>query len=113
MSKEKYSLHKIDEKQYQLKEYGILQVGMIYTDKEVADWTIDLLNKQSKKIEDLEDTRQRKNKEIAKLKEREELYQRVIGGFQAYVELEANSALWWNLGEDGTECLGCDNNGKM
>lgn len=99
MSKEKYSLHKIDEKQYQLKEDDTLQVGMIYTDKEVGDWTIDCLNEQSKKIDDLEETRQRKNKEIAKLKKREELYQRVIGGFKAYIELEANSDLWWEFGE--------------
>lgn len=99
MSKEKYSLHKIDEKQYQLKEDGTLEVGMIYTDKEVGDWTIDLLNKQSKKIKDLEDTRQRKNREIAKLKKREELYQRVIGGFKAYVELECNADLWWDWNE--------------
>lgn len=54
MSKEKYSLHKIDNKQYQLKEDDTLQVGMIYTDKEVGDWTISLLNEQSKKIDDLE-----------------------------------------------------------
>lgn len=95
MSKEKYSLHKIDEEQYQLKEDNILQVGMIYSDKEVGDWTISLLNEQSKKIEDLEDTRQRKNKEIAKLKEREDRYQRVIGGFKAFIELESNEDLWW------------------
>ena len=95
MSKKKYSLHKIDEKQYQLKKDGKLEVGMIYTNKEVGDWTISLLNKQSKKIEDLEETMQRKNSEIVKLKEREDRYQRVIGGFKAFIELESNEDLWW------------------
>ena len=85
----RYSLHKIDGNQYQLAKDGTSQVGVIYNDKDVAEWTVDLLN-------ELENTRLRQKKEIAKYKDKESLYQRLIGGMKAYVELECNNDLWFD-----------------
>ena len=50
-------------------------------------------------LNDFEKTRVRKNKEINKFKEREDRYQRVIGGIKAYLELESNNELWWDWNE--------------
>ena len=47
------------------------------------------------KLNDYEHHRKRKNKEIAKFKAKEERFQRVIGGIMAYMELQANTDLWW------------------
>ena len=51
------------------------------------------------KLNDLEETRLRKSREINKLKAREGLYQRVIGGAIAYIELKLNEELWWDFNE--------------
>lgn len=50
-------------------------------------------------LNDFEKTRLRKNKEINKFKDREDRYQRVIGGIKAYLELELNNELWWEWNE--------------
>ena len=47
------------------------------------------------KLNDYEQIRLRNRREIAKYKAREERYQRVIGGMMAYLELQANTDLWW------------------
>lgn len=49
-------------------------------------------------LNEYESTRKRKNREIAKFRKREELYQRVISGMMAFLELQINDVLWyeWN-----------------
>ena len=49
-----------------------------------------------KKLNEYEYHRKRKNKDIQKFKDREDRFQRVIGGMMAYMELQANSDLWWD-----------------
>ena len=69
-------------------------------DEKVFDWERELT--PEKVVEHLryyEKLRLQKNKEIAKYKAREDRYQRVIGGIQAYLELEANTDLWWDWNE--------------
>ena len=66
--------------------------GKIY-DGEYQELTIEQV---CKKLNDYEQTRLRKNKDIQKFKDREDRFQRVIGGMMAYMELQANSELWWD-----------------
>ena len=51
-----------------------------------------------KLLNEYESTRKRKNKEIVKFRKREDLYQRVISGMMAFLELQINNVLWyeWN-----------------
>jgi hypothetical protein len=49
----KYSLHKIDEEQSQLEIDGTLECGMIYNDKYIGEWTVDMLNQQDTRITEL------------------------------------------------------------
>ena len=46
------------------------------------------------KLNDLEQTRLRKNKEIKRFRDREEKYQRVISGVMAFLQLHLNNELW-------------------
>ena len=46
------------------------------------------------KLNDLEETRLRKNREIKRFRDREEKYQRVISGVMAFLQLHLNSELW-------------------
>ena len=69
--------------------------GKIY-DGEYKEMSIEQV---CNKLNDYEYHRVRKNKDIQKFKDREERYQRVIGGLKAYLELEANSELWWDWNE--------------
>lgn len=52
-----------------------------------------------KKLNDYEDSRLSNKQKIAKYKEREDRYQRVIGGIMAYLELQLNNELWWDWNE--------------
>lgn len=51
------------------------------------------------KLNDLEQTRLRKNREIKKFRDREEKYQSVISGMMAFMELYLNNELWWDRNE--------------
>ena len=53
-----------------------------------------------KKLNDYEETRLRKNREIKKFKDREDRYQRVIGGVMAFIELRLNDELWWDWNDE-------------
>ena len=66
--------------------------GIIY-DGEYKEMSIEQV---CKKLNEYEQTRLRKNKDIQKFKDREDRFQRVIGGMMAYMELQANSDLWWD-----------------
>lgn len=48
------------------------------------------------KLNDLENYRVKKNKEIAKFRKREEKYQSVISGMMSLIELYLNDELWWD-----------------
>jgi len=56
-------------------------------------------NDVAKELNDYEEGRQRRKAKIAKFEEREDRFQRVIGGIKAYLELEANDDLWWEWNE--------------
>jgi hypothetical protein len=58
------------------------------------------LDRICRKVIDLEDYRNKKNRKIAKYRKREEKFQRVIGGLLAFLELRLNEELWWNLNEE-------------
>lgn len=65
----------------------------------ICDNKVSMSNRQAvDKLNDYEQMRLRKNKEIAKYKAREERYQRVISGVMAFLQLHLNSELWsdWN-----------------
>lgn len=49
-----------------------------------------------RQLNDLEDYRVRKNKEIARFRIREEKYQSVISGMMSLIELYLNDELWWD-----------------
>ena len=49
-----------------------------------------------KELNHLEDERNRKNAEIAKLRKREERYQGVISGLMDFLELKFNNEIWWD-----------------
>lgn len=49
-----------------------------------------------RELNDLEDYRVRKKKEIAKFRKREEKYQSVISGMMSLIELYLNDELWWD-----------------
>ena len=69
--------------------------GIIY-DGEYKEMSIEQV---CKKLNNYEYHRVRKNKDIQKFKDREDRFQRVIGGMMAYFELQANNDLWWDWNE--------------
>lgn len=52
------------------------------------------------RLNDLEETRLRHKKTIKKYKDREDRFQRVIGGLMAYLELRIGEKLWWDWNEE-------------
>lgn len=70
---------------FRIEDDSIYEYGMKLTCEELCN-----------KLNDLEQTRLRKNREIKKLKDREEKYQRVISGIMAFIELQLNNELWWD-----------------
>ena len=63
----------------------------------ICEDNVSMSNRQAvDKLNDYEQMRLRKNKEIAKYNAREERYQRVIGGMMAFMELQLNNELWWD-----------------
>lgn len=54
------------------------------------------LERVVKELNSLEHERISKNKEIAKLRKREERYQGVISGLLDFLELKFNNELWWD-----------------
>lgn len=57
------------------------------------------IDRTIKELNDLEEIRIKKGAKIEKYKRREELYNRVIGGLMAYIELKVNNELWWDWNE--------------
>ena len=49
-----------------------------------------------RELNDLEDYRVRKNKEIVKFRKQEEKYQAVISGMMSLIDLYLNDELWWD-----------------
>jgi len=46
------------------------------------------------RLNDLEETRLRKNRELKRFRDREEKYQRVISGVMSFLKLQLNNELW-------------------
>ena len=57
------------------------------------------IDRTIQELNSLEETRIKKQARIEKYKKREELYQRVISGVMAYIELQINNELWWDWNE--------------
>lgn len=57
------------------------------------------IDRTIRELNSLEKGRVEKKSRIEKYKKREELYQRVIGGLMAYIELKVNDELWWDWNE--------------
>ena len=57
------------------------------------------IDRTIRELNSLEKGRVEKKFRIEKYKKREELYQRVIGGLMAYIELKVNDELWWDWNE--------------
>lgn len=72
---------------FNIEDNNIYEYDMKLTYKEVCN-----------KLNHLDQTRLQKDKEIKKLKDREDKYQQVISGVMAFIELRLNDELWydWN-----------------
>lgn len=68
---------------YRIEDNAIYKDNKIMTCKELCD-----------ELNDLEQIRLRKNREIKRFRDREEKYQRVISGVMTFLQLHLNNELW-------------------